>query len=75
MAGYWTRLQFPLKVLIELDSVSVHKKGKKNKRKKNLADVQLSVTSPPWSITHIYISCFRALLAVKTLYARSTKPS
>ena len=34
MAGYWTRLQFLLKVLIDLDSVSVHKKGKK--KKKNL---------------------------------------
>ena len=36
MAGYWTRLQFLLKVLIDLNSVSIHKRGKKNKRKKNL---------------------------------------
>ena len=53
MTGYWTRLQFLLKVLIDLDSVSVHKKGQKqktknnnNNNKKTLADVQLSVTSP-----------------------------
>ena len=32
MAGYWTRLQFLLKVLIDLDSVSVHKKGKKTNK-------------------------------------------
>lgn len=30
MAGYWTRLQFLLKVLIDLDWVSIHKRGKKN---------------------------------------------
>lgn len=36
MAGYWTRLQFLLKVLIDLDSVSIHKRGKKNIRKKKL---------------------------------------
>ena len=36
MAGYWTRLQFLLKVLIDLDSVSIHKRGKKEIRKKNL---------------------------------------
>ena len=34
MAGYWTRLQFLLKVLIDFDSVSVHKKGKTNKQTK-----------------------------------------
>lgn len=50
MAGYWTRLQFLLKVLIDLDSVSVHKKGKK----KSLADVQLSVTSPLVNNAYIY---------------------
>ena len=61
MAGYWTRLQFLLKVLIDLDSVSVHKMG----GKKNLADIQLSVTSP--LVNNAYISCFRALLAVKSL--------
>ena len=61
MAGYWTRLQFLLKVLIDLDSVSVHKKGKKNKNKnkqtnkqKTLADVQLSVTSPLVNNAYIY---------------------
>ena len=39
MAGYWTRLQFLLKVLIDFDSVSVHKKGKTNKQ---------TTTKKPW---------------------------
>ena len=55
MAGYWTRLQFLLKVLIDLDWVSIHKRGKKKiKEKKTLADVQLSVTSPLVNNAYIY---------------------
>ena len=43
MAGYWTRLQFLLKVLIDFDSVSVHKKGKTNKQTK-----KQTKTKKPW---------------------------